>query len=495
MKSDDNCENLKYSDITKYVYENNIPITSRKTKKGFCSSINKWNKKSHSKIINFPNDEVSDENDEEFEVYVSEIKNHKSGSMKRLLKMTKYKEGENILNNFEAYKILNNRILRYCKNYSYIKNDKDIKEFIKIIGNEKGIEYIFPLECLVKNIFATIGEKIETDNMGMQMLSKEFSDYFRPVNKIASGADGDVYSSGLLGYNRPGEIPIFILKKARGDEKKFQQQIHEVVVSMILQETLTNLCESEDSECRPVHNYMYSYGGFFCGGNKMICENDKNMVFYSLNEYIHGGDFESKMKEMTIEEKIGYIIYIIKILRNGQFSCGFMHNDLHVKNVYLKKSNIIEEIRLTEAYDEEIFVKLRDIPVIIDYGQATVIMNDKVIKSIKYGKKRNVPETEWYYETYDIFFFIYTMILILAFDGYKKDAIILTDICMSYWYEEYGKRGLDLEEYMYKCINNPERYELMHPDKLVDKYLDVFNKGSMNKLQKHIGNRVRLGYS
>ena len=39
---------------------------------------------------------------------------------------------------------------------------------------------------------------------------------------------------------------------------------------------------------------------------------------------------------------------------------------------------------------------------------------------------------------------------------------------------------------MYMRVNKPSKYEIMHPDKLVDKYMRVFKNKKMEDLKKWI---------
>ena len=311
-----NCERKKYSEVSKYMIDNNINFPVTTTHKSLCKSVMKFdtmirtsNKNKNNTGVELKKDEEIDMN--EFRVYKDKIREHNSSAMRRLLKLN------NDINNrnFSAFKKLNDEITDHCKIYGDLKNDDSIKKFINIIGNEDGIEYLYYLECLVKNIFATVGEKITSDNMGSRKLKKEFFTYFRPIEKLAEGADGVVYSSGLLGKKRKGNVPIFIIKMPKGDEKRMQTQIHEVVISRVLQEMVVNKCNDEDNICRPEHNYMYSFGGFFADIKRGdFCTEDpgssttkkcSDTVFLSLFEYIPGIDFQKAMNKMPMNKMPG----------------------------------------------------------------------------------------------------------------------------------------------------------------------------------------------
>jgi hypothetical protein len=210
-----NCEKTSYAELSKYVSSHSLNPRSF-TQKSLCKIILEDIKKRKKKNCNLsekgcPIIEKIDYSEKEFKYYKKLLSKHVSSSMATLLKAD-----INVNNiNFEYYKKLNSEINMECKTKNLdidLSDNKTIKNILKLVDNQQGIEYLSLIECIVQRIFLKIGEKINSENMNILKLSEEFSDYFSPIDILGEGSFGKVFSSGLMLVLKNDKSPIFTIK-------------------------------------------------------------------------------------------------------------------------------------------------------------------------------------------------------------------------------------------------------------------------------------------
>jgi len=503
-----NVDEMSYKDLTKTMVNLGVEFPKYKSHYHLKRTFKKFLKgtygsagiedpligNNHPSLFNEPEPEPEHNlnvNDESFQIYFDNIKKHSSSSMRKILKKLYSQKGEN-LTNLNLFKLLNDQITRNCiPPLQHFSVDR-IKQIVENIDNEDGQEFYIPLECLVKSIFYKIGQSIESDNLDIQLVDEKINHFFRPFNKIARGADGEIYATGLLGmYTKGANTPIFIIKKPLGEDKKNEQQIHEVVVSRIIQSSILNQAYDEDQIARDLHNFVYCYGGMFVqnvyGG--------RGTHFYSVFEYINGSTFETSLYTLSNVDKIGYILNMCDILEQAQKNCRFMHNDLHVKNVFLRQRYGVRarrrplEVNIGDEYEPNILTVLNAYPVIFDYGRAIVEFEDQVVYPMNYESQDGWSlgsRSGWFYPSWDIFFFIYTMIMNLAFEDYKANAQYIADIALTPFINSIAH----FEEFVYKAILEPEKHEIMAPPFEASEYPEVFTRITCKDVKKHIIRRL-----
>lgn len=124
-----------------------------------------------------------------------------------------------------------------------------------------------------------------------------------------------------------------------------------------------------------VPNFMYTYAMFSYNPPKRY---EKIYVMY---EKIEGNSLEYLLKnnKLSFQEFIGIYIQILLALEVAQKECNFTHFDLHTSNVIIKK---VPKYTYTVVINNKSYIiNTTLIPVIIDFGMATVIDNDIIIGS------------------------------------------------------------------------------------------------------------------
>ncbi len=107
-----------------------------------------------------------------------------------------------------------------------------------------------------------------------------------------------------------------------------------------------------------------------------------------LAEFIPNSvDLETAWYTMTEKEQIDTFCQLIFTLNMAWKHCKFTHNDLHERNIMVRKSdaiNIKYEVVVNEKGDTEIInIRASNIPIMIDFGEASINDNGYQIENIK----------------------------------------------------------------------------------------------------------------
>jgi hypothetical protein len=117
-----------------------------------------------------------------------------------------------------------------------------------------------------------------------------------------------------------------------------------------------------------VPNYMRTYGHLRCGpyygsGQPWTLPGDN---IHLVAEYVEGDSlFTHIMNGMKVKDYLHVLIQLLCAIKFTISHNGFRHNDLHCHNVILRKCS-------TDVEYEEVNIRSHIMPIIIDYGEATI---------------------------------------------------------------------------------------------------------------------------
>ena len=173
-------------------------------------------------------------------------------------------------------------------------------------------------------------------------------------------AEGYVFKSSFYHLN-----DTLVLKISK--DANVKDLIHEFFIGMSLNELKTK-----------IPNFMYVYSLFNCSevintndNNFKICEKigDVNMM---LMEKIEGNDLEKEMDIMDDYDVINSIFQICLALQMAYDSFGFIHQDLHIRNIMIRKLPDNKIIKYSFNNSNSIYINTNFYAIIIDYGFSAV---------------------------------------------------------------------------------------------------------------------------
>ncbi len=254
----------------------------------------------------------------------------------------------------------------------------------------------------------------------------------------------------------------FIIKSITNNEK-LNEYIHESFVGINCVNTFLE----------EIPNFCYNFG--------ILDENQNYKIIY---EYIEGQTLQEyiKSKEFNFCDFLQIILQICLAINFAQEKCCFVHYDLSIWNIIIKKSN--HEVEIDYPINNKIIrFKTKLIPVIIDYGRSHVSY-----KNIHYG----LINMYTYSKIFDILYLLLTSVyeIIINNDLNKNDFNILLKIINFISNTKYCpyifKNSKDIKKFFYNAkkysnIVNTNKYELENKNPI-----DLFY---------HIVNNVKYKYN
>jgi len=129
-----------------------------------------------------------------------------------------------------------------------------------------------------------------------------------------------------------------------------------------------------------------------------------------IYEKVEGINFSNFMKDINdTQEVFDYVISILLTLSFLLENCGFVHNDLHLDNIILKPYNKIYKLNIK---NETFEIKLKNIPVLIDYGLSHITVDKNISMSTQNYEEYNIQSDILHY-SYDIYKLILSICAIL----------------------------------------------------------------------------------
>lgn len=348
--------------------------------------------------------------------------------------------------NIELLQILNTNVRSMCNNKPFINQNIDSVEFYKTIleiydiaQNEPTYNNMENLHC---SIYKIMKENIENiyNLEEVYVLKPNINNFFDPIYKLNQGGNGIVYK---VGFKNLLDM-YFILKIPLNNI----DPLHEMVVGLVLNQIRNKTpcfnyclggfyCDAEDVKNG---NYLTSKNIEIC--NRNIADNSDTYTF-SLWEYIEapykktnnqGLDSLHKfiLYNSYFNEKqfIIFIYFLIKSLNDAHVHCSFMHNDLHVNNVRMRKLNteLIKQLPnkgLLGWLKQTTVINIKFLPIILDYGRSTIEFNGNKICSFDpnvpdmFNKSKIGKGTCDYFNPFlDIIYYYFTLLVKLAQTSY-----------------------------------------------------------------------------
>ena len=188
---------------------------------------------------------------------------------------------------------------------------------------------------------------------------KEFVQLF-DLQFIRKGAWGSVFT-----FAEKSQSPFAIGKYTTLEEDDEKSSIQkEIVIGLLL-----NTIHEE------APNFMYTYAGFLCGFQnreklQTLCGEDGPLVSIGMFENIQGRLLMEM--DLSTQQLICILLQIIYSLQIAYVRFGFLHNDLHDENIIVK---VLPENQIVHLNSFSFQTNL--IPIIVDYGAATVFFKDE----------------------------------------------------------------------------------------------------------------------
>ena len=221
------------------------------------------------------------------------------------------------------------------------------------------------IQCMVISVFNEHTDKKYKGVSHIHKLTGGIKDNLMIEQKpFAEGSIASTYRVKLKIDNEVTKQPFSVLKISKVHDSA--ESIHELTIGLAL-----NSLRTPDKPFFPYFSYLY--GGFICGDDiSSICKTGFESLMY-LQEFIDGRSYFDLITTLTYKDKCQIILQIAYALYVAYSSLKFIHNDLHVKNILVKKVNS------TTLHLQDINYTLKNvsyIPVIIDYGQSLLNQED-----------------------------------------------------------------------------------------------------------------------
>ena len=271
----------------------------------------------------------------------------------------------------------------------------------------------------------------------------------------------------------------FIIKSTNNNEK-FNEYIHESFIGINCINTFL----------QEIPNFCYNFG--------ILEDNKKYKIIY---EYIEGQTLQEyiKSKEFNFFDFLEIILQICLAINFAQEKCCFVHYDLSIWNIIIKKLNYYTEVDYI-INNKIVSFKTKLIPVIIDYGRSHVSYKNihyGLINMYSYSKILNKSNFSILLKI--VKFITKTKYCPYTFKNSKDikkffyNAKKYSNIVNSNKYELDNKSPIDL---FYHIVNN---INYKYNFKYKEKYIPYMTSGgyvnhSIEKLFSHNGNLELLSY-
>lgn len=278
---------------------------------------------------------------------------------------------------------IDNKDIEFYKDLSkeLIKNMEDIVYgYVYLDQNNEVILYIYNSDKYVK----ILNDKNIEDTNNEIYISNILKKYFNNITDIKKlkdiGIEGFIYNITLN-----NNINNNIIVKIPQNEKNKNKLLCEYMIGL---KTINKIRQK-------IPTFMFTYGSVECPINdnikiddknyKLKCDIKDNNRLYIFDEYINGKTLKELFENNLMNFEDFLIIYtqVLLSLELAQTEHSFTHYDLHRKNVMVKDvENYTYKIIIENSVYE--FKNINKLPVIIDFGNSSSIINDKTIG--KYSK-------------------------------------------------------------------------------------------------------------
>ena len=210
--------------------------------------------------------------------------------------------------------------------------------------------------------------------------STNIKNYINNVKKLnVQSSNGFVFTADF------GKAKDFFIIKVSRDNIDNSASNHEACVGFYG----TNLLR------KYIPNFAYIYALFNCAepfitnNTTLLCSNKSKNISYIVYENITSIsssylgnetiDFNSFLSYCNAQDFLMYYVQIMYALRTAQYYCGFSHNDLHTKNILLRKVFKYNEFFIKYEIpnkDTEYVKSNKYVAVLIDFGMSHIQIDD-----------------------------------------------------------------------------------------------------------------------
>jgi hypothetical protein len=259
-----------------------------------------------------------------------------------------------------------------------VKNIGDIiYGYIYLDNNNDIILYIYDKDKYIQKIDNEYMMKDEyVNDIYISNILKTYFNNITDIKKLKDiGIEGFIYNITLN-----NNINNNIIIKIPQNEKNKNKLLCEYTIGLNTVNKIRQI----------IPTFMFTYGSVECPINenikiknndyKLKCNIDNNNQLYIFNEYINGKTLKDlfEYNDFNFENFLIIYIQILLSLELSQKEHSFTHYDLHRKNVMVKDvNNYTYKIVIENSVYE--FKNIKQLPVIIDFGNSTSIINNKSI--------------------------------------------------------------------------------------------------------------------
>lgn len=237
--------------------------------------------------------------------------------------------------------------------------------------------------CLFNNIFSSLSSDVKED--GIYVLTKEVKKYIKDFKILISGTDGIVYNATFFSDI---ELIIKLPINEEGEDKDENERQNTIKRDMTIREYYIGV-KAMNKLRYIVPNFVYTFGCFMFDNSLEKFYEDLSVKKnpFIVYEKIPGVIKEDKHLNTVrnlIDNKINFnqwlVIFfqLLLALEVAQREVEFTHFDLHFDNVMIRKQDNFE-FSLPLDMSTYTIKNPEFIPVIIDFGRSTCIIDDKTI--------------------------------------------------------------------------------------------------------------------
>lgn len=266
-----------------------------------------------------------------------------------------------------------------CKLNTDKNIDKISTSVVKEILNKKFINGsdMKAIFCMLNTVFLRISSN--KNNITIPIVGSNINNWLTKVNKLSvQSVEGYIFSSDILDDNDT-KVIIKVPQSPYGSESI----VAEYYIGMKAINKLRYILPT----------FVYTFGAFVCPiftekdgvtERKLCTDNNSDLTSYIIYEKIEGETVDKLLQnnKMNFKQWLNIFAQLLLSLEVAQREVGFTHFDLHTDNVMVRNvKNICYNV---VVHDKEYHVKSDIFPVIIDFGMATSIIDNKFIGSYEF---------------------------------------------------------------------------------------------------------------
>ena len=224
---------------------------------------------------------------------------------------------------------------------------KKIKEFDidEMCGKDFFVSELFKLEKLTERNYHDAEVMRAAECLVNLFLSKDDLPLDVLYDKNGTLVESSVFTT------KYGDLEGFYIRKKY--IKTSRGLIHETYVGLVMNEMR-----------KYIPSFMYTYGAYDRSDNILFLENVKDSV-----------DFHDYIKVATMEDILNIYTQVLLSLQMALEMFDFTHYDLHLGNVLVRDPPRGKDIIEYTINEKKIYLKVKKIAVIIDYGRSHVNIN------------------------------------------------------------------------------------------------------------------------